>query len=68
MQITRKSILTRKIVTKEIDVDPELLAKYEKGEAGLIQEVFPRLSASDREFIKTGITDEEWEMLREPDE
>jgi len=68
MQITRKSILTRKIVTKEIDVDPELLAKYEKGEAGLIQEVFPRLSASDREFIKTGITEEEWEMLREPDE
>jgi hypothetical protein len=29
----------------------------------LLQDAFPRLSPSDREFIKSGITDEEWDEL-----
>jgi hypothetical protein len=29
----------------------------------LIQDAFPMLSADEREFIKTGITPEEWEQM-----
>jgi hypothetical protein len=29
----------------------------------LIQNAFPNLSAGDREFIKTGITEESWEEM-----
>ena len=33
--------------------------KWQRGEF-LIQEAFPLLTSSAREFIKTGITEEEW--------
>jgi hypothetical protein len=29
----------------------------------LLQDAFPHLSADDREFIKSGITKEEWDEL-----
>jgi len=32
-------------------------------EGKFIQEAFPNLNASDREFILTGVTDEEWEEM-----
>jgi hypothetical protein len=34
---------------------------YEKG--ALLQNAFPNLSAGQREFYKTGITDEEWDRF-----
>lgn len=37
------------------------LARHAKGE--LIQDVFPLLSADEREFLMTGITPEEWDYL-----
>lgn len=44
---------------KEIDVTQEQLDEYYlRGK--LLQDAFPHLSPADREFIKTGITDEEW--------
>lgn len=68
MQITRTSILTGTIRTKEIDVTQEQLDRYYHTPA-LIQDVFPHLSDDDREFIKTGIADGEWEEgLSEPAE
>jgi hypothetical protein len=30
---------------------------------GLIQDIFPNLPHGEREFIKTGITPQEWEEL-----
>lgn len=44
---------------RELDITPEQWTQYTKGE-GLIQNIFHNLSASDREFIITGITDDEW--------
>ena len=37
--------------------------RYREWDSGkvLIQEAFPELSNSEREFIKTGISEEEWE-------
>jgi hypothetical protein len=59
MQITKRSMISGTVRTKEIDVTEEQLQQWESG--GLIQNVMPHLSPSDREFIMTGSTDEEWD-------
>jgi hypothetical protein len=38
------------------------LARFEKGE-GLVQNIFPYLSAGDREFVKTRISPNGWDKL-----
>lgn len=58
MKITRTSPFTGKVHTREIDVTEAQLKAWEDGQ--LIQDAMPHLSADDREFIKTGITTEEW--------
>jgi hypothetical protein len=67
MIVTRTSLLTRKIHSIEIDVDPEKLEVYEQGE-GLAQDMFPNLTPDEREFIITGITKEEWNVAFSNDE
>ncbi len=57
MQITRTSMFG-KTHTKDLPVTQEQLDAYKAG--ALLQDAFPDLSADDREFIKTGITPEEW--------
>ena len=65
MLITMTSILSGKTTTKDIDVEPEQITAWQYGV--LIQDAMPKLSPSDREFIMTGITSEEWAGLY-PDE
>lgn len=66
MNITRISMLTGQVHTRDLPVTQAQLDLYYKGT--LLQLAFPFLSPSDREFIKTGITDEEWEMFAEEQE
>jgi len=49
--------------TMDIDVTQEQLDKWEAGE--FIQWVMPHLTTSEREFIMTGITSEEWDHIFE---
>ncbi len=58
MLITNISIISRKISTRNINVTLEQMKAWENGM--LIQDAMPNISASEREFIITGITDEEW--------
>lgn len=60
MVITRTSVFN---VTRSIDlpVTPEQISRWEQGE--LAQDVFTQLTASEREFIISGNTDEDWNML-----
>jgi hypothetical protein len=60
MLVTRRSILSGEVRTREIAVDPAALAAYERGE-GLIQKLMPDVAAEDREFIMTGISRDEWD-------
>ena len=60
MMITRTSPFTGITRTKNILVTEEQLERWQSGER--IQNVMPYLSASDREFIMTGITDDEWDQ------
>jgi len=66
MKITRKSMISGKTHTLDLDVTQEQLDNYYiKGE--LLQNAFPHLPAAEREFIKTGITSEEWEETFGPE-
>lgn len=59
IKITRRSTLTGQINTLLLPVTQEQLNRYESGNM-LLQDVFPHLSAPEREFIKSGITPREW--------
>ena len=59
MKIRRKSVLSGKERIKDIPVNPEDMLNWEKGGVS-IQEAMPYLNDSDREFILSGITIEEW--------
>ena len=58
MNITRTSMLTGITHTLDIPVTQLQLDRWESGT--LIQNAMPGLTADEREFIKTGITGEEW--------
>ena len=54
-----------KIRTMDLNVTQEQIDKYAGG-GYLIQDIFPNLTPGEREFIKTGVTDEEWEEYLGP--
>jgi len=61
MIIERKSVISGIVRQRDLDVIFEQIDRWKAGE--LIQNVMPHLSVSDREFIVTGTTDDEWEQL-----
>lgn len=60
MYITRLSILSGNLNAMNIDITPEQLKSIEELNE-LIQNTVPHLSASEREFLMSGITDAEWD-------
>ena len=54
-------MVTGNTTTKDIDVSVQQLDAWQNGM--LIQDAMPQVSAPDREFIKSGITNEEWNNL-----
>ena len=59
MNITKVSTLTGEENTLRLPVSQVQMERWEMGE--LAQDVFPHLSSSQREFIISGITEEEWD-------
>lgn len=66
MLIKRTSILTGVTRERDLPVTQEQINRWTAGE--LLQRAMPQLSAGDREFLKTGITEEEWNDGLGPDE
>jgi hypothetical protein len=60
MLITRKSWLSGEVRTLDLPITESELFAYQC-EGVLLQNAFPHLTAGQREFIKSGITDEEWD-------
>lgn len=65
MLIERRSPLTGKVNSMELDV-----TQAQMDEMGLpgsqrryVQDIFPNLTAEQREFIKTGYTPEDWNAM-----
>ena len=58
MKITRVSIISGKLHTKDLPVTEIQMERWKRG--ALVQDVFPGLTPDQREFILSGITAEEW--------
>jgi len=62
MEVTRTSVVSGKTRTIELPITEKQVKKWLGG--ALIQDAFPNLTPEEREFIKTGMTSEEWELLK----
>ena len=60
MDIIRKSLLSGITRTRNIAITTDQHSDWEKGE--LLQNVVPDLSIGDREFLISGITEDEWDQ------
>lgn len=58
MEITRKSLLSDTVTTRDLDITPEQIATWRAG--ALLEEAFPNLTPYEREFWLTGLTPEEY--------
>jgi len=60
-RIWRKSLISGEETTMDLDVTEEQLLEFCTPCRRKIQDIFPRLSLEEREFILTGITPQEWD-------
>jgi len=60
LEVTKKSIISGRTNTMELDITQEQLDRWESVDKQLVQVAFPNLSSSEREFLMTGITPTEW--------
>lgn len=68
IEVTATSMITGKQHTMKLPITFQQFLQWEEG-GETIQEVFPHLTPSQREFLMTGITDEEWDKyIKEPEE
>ena len=58
MKITRKSPISGNVNTLDLNITEEQVSDWMGGT--LVQDAFPQLTPSEREFIVTGILDSEW--------
>jgi len=60
IQVTKQSIITKKMNTMELPITQEHLDMYETVGDILVQDAFPNLDIGQREFLISGITPDEW--------
>lgn len=61
MIITKTSSLSGIVRTMDLPITEDQLKNFEDGM--LIQDAMPNLTSNEREFILTGVVQEEWEEL-----
>lgn len=66
MIITRTSVFSNTTRSLDLPVTQQQLEHYAAG--ALLQNAFPNLTPDEREFIKSGVTAEEWEAIFGNDE
>ena len=67
MLVHIRHCLTGKLISRELPITAEQLRKYLNDE-DFVQRIFPELSVDDREFLLTGISEEEWDKNFKEDE
>lgn len=61
MRVIRKSLVSGKVHEQDLPITEMQVLEYVNG--ALIQEAFPNLTSAQREFFKSGITEEEWDAI-----
>jgi hypothetical protein len=59
MIITRRSPVTGKVNSLDLNITDAEIARWQRGE--FIQNVWPNLTVDEREFLMTGMTKEDWD-------
>ncbi len=62
MQVTKQSPLTGEINSMDLPITAEQLLDWKQNHR-LVQDVFPHLTAQQREFLISGYTPEDWEII-----
>jgi hypothetical protein len=60
-EVTRVSVASNRVQTRIIHATPQQFAQWRSG--FLVQDAFPNLSPEEREFLITGMSDEEWHAM-----
>lgn len=68
MRISRKSPLTGKTNVMNLDITEAQFNELQSSGRRMIQEIVPNLSASEREFLLTGYTQEDWTKMFPPEQ
>lgn len=63
MLVERYNSMEGKVLKMDLDVTQEQLDLFAKNDRPLIQDIFPNLSAGEREFLMTGMTPNLWNEL-----
>lgn len=63
MIVTKVSPFTGQSNSMELDVTQAQLDELTGSNRRLIQDIFPNLTPAEREFIKTGYTQEDWDAI-----
>ena len=69
-KLTKKNMFG-KVVSKELPTNEVTLAEWlvtPRAERAPVQFSFPRMTATEREFLLTGLADEEWDVMFPEDE
>ncbi len=66
MLIQRRSLISGLIRTLDLPVTEEQIEAWENG--ALIEDAMPNLNTAQREFLLTGITDDEWKETFPPED
>ena len=62
VKVTRISPISGKSHVMDLDITTDQVMRWNAGNVK-IQDCFPNLTASEREFLLTGITDDEWDEI-----
>jgi hypothetical protein len=63
MQVIRKSPFTGKTNSMVLNVTQAQIDELDSPNRRLIQQIFPNLTSAEREFVKTGYTQEDWDQM-----
>lgn len=66
MLIERRSLVSGVLRTLDLPITEDQIEMWESG--AKVQDAFPNLTPSQREFILTGITDDEWDAAFPPED
>ncbi len=66
MLIERRSLVSGVLRTLDLPITEDQIEMWENG--AKVQDAFPNLTPSQREFILTGITDDEWDETFPPED
>lgn len=66
MLIERRSLVSGVLRTLDLPITEDQIEMWESG--AKVQDAFPNLTPSQREFILTGITDDEWDVAFPPED